>query len=356
MENNNKAFDILKGYKEIVWQEIKDYLERPVYPQSFKIPNEYSKDINSYWKIVRDYPERQGKYLRPSLTIMAAEAMGLDSKTTVKTAGAMQLSEDWILIYDDFQDRSLFRRGKPTLHKLYGPELAINAGISLQILIWDMLSDNDSLLGEKKSFLILKEFSKMLERTSDGQAIEKAWSLQGKTNYTENDWYFIADGKTAYYTIAGPLRLGAIMANASKKQLELLSVFGIHLGRCFNLVDDLLDLTSDYRGSGQKAGGDIVESKVTIPLIHLLKNSKSTDRENLLRIVKKDPDEKSGSEVLWVIEKMKEYKSLDYAQKLAKEYKNRALSMFEKDLGFLSRPEAREKLRTVIHFVLNREY
>jgi len=70
----------------------------------------------------------------------------------------MQTSEDWILNHDDFEDNSLERRGKPCLHRIYGPELAVNAGDALQVIMWKMLWDNNRVVGEKKAQKIAEEF------------------------------------------------------------------------------------------------------------------------------------------------------------------------------------------------------
>src|SRR3989344_2606983 len=125
--------EILETYKNLVWPEINSYLKDPTFPPSFRIPNRYREDVTHNWEIAKEYPLRKGKYLRPTLVMITAEALGSDRKSAIKTAAAMQVSEDWLLIHDDFEDNSSARRGKPTLHKIYGPELAVNAGDLLHV-------------------------------------------------------------------------------------------------------------------------------------------------------------------------------------------------------------------------------
>lgn len=341
----NNIEQILDEKKSLVWKEIQKYLKDPVYPKSFKIPARYKKDTDAYWKIVKEYPERQGKYLRPTLLLLTYEAMGKDQRHALNTAAAMQLSEDWLLIHDDLQDHSLMRRKKPTLHRMYGEELAINAGDSLQIIMWKILTDNILILGKKRAHLILNEFFRMLKRTADGQAVEMMWAKSKKMEFKDEDWFFIADGKTAYYTIAGPMRLGAILAGADRKQLESLTRFGLYLGRCFQLVDDLLDIEID-----------IYEGKRTLILSHLIRNAKSHDRKRILSIIAKTQQVKTEKEVAWIITKMYEYKSIDYARKIAKELKDKAYKIFKKELTFLSHQPVRGDLETLINFVLERQY
>ena len=289
---------ILKKYKSLVWPEINKYLKDPVYPTQFRIPNKYKKDVDLYWKINREYPLRQGKYLRPTLLVLTCEAMGGKIKDAVKTAAAMQMSEEWILIHDDIEDNSEKRRGEPTLHKIYGDELAINAGDSLQIIMWKIIND----LSLKR---ISEEFYTMLIRTTLGQGVEQIWTNQKPKTISDREYFFVADSKSGYYSIAGPMRLGAIIAGASRDQIEKITNFGLYLGRCFQLVDDILDLEQDKK-----------EGKVT------LANTKG----------------------------------INYARKLAEKEKQKAVEIFENKLNFLSREPARNELKKLIDFILERKY
>lgn len=356
LKNPHPAIKILESYKGLVWPEIKRYLKDPIYPQAFKVASKYKKERDFHWRLIKEYPQRKGKYLRPTLLMLTAEAMGAKTEKAIKTAAAMQVSEDWILIHDDFEDNSLERRGKPTLHRMFGNELAVNAGDSLQIIMWKILADNQAILGQKKTFGLIDEFYRILSRTTFGQSIEIKWSKENKAGLTDEDWFFIADGKTFYYTIAGPVRLGAIIAGANQRQLETLAEFGIYLGRSFQIIDDVLDLTSDFAGLKKQTGNDIYEGKRTVILGHLLRSTSPADKKKLISILCKKREEKNQKEVAWVIQKMKEYRSLDYARLLATKLKEKALFIFEKDLKFLSKQPSRKNLETLIHFVLEREF
>jgi len=290
--------NILEKYKALVWPEINKYLKDPVYPAQFKIPGKYKKDVDLYWQINREYPERKGKYLRPTLVFLTAAALGLPLKKATATAAAMQISEEWILIHDDIEDKSAVRRGGPTLHKLYGDELAINAGDSLHIIMWKIL--NDQALKA-----VNEEFYRMLMRTALGQGVEQIWTNNHKKDLSDAEYFFIADSKSAYYSIAGPMRLGAILAGASPDKIEKITEFGLYLGRCFQLVDDILDLEQDKK-----------EGKTTIASL----------------------------------------KGAAYAKKLAIEAKAGAIKIFNKKLGFLAHEPARSELKEIIDFILTRKY
>jgi len=348
---------VLEEKKKIVWREIEKYLEDLVkFPSYCQIPPKYQSLVHFHQKITSEYPERKGKYLRPTLVLLTAAAMGFPEEKAIRTAAAMQISEDWILNHDDIEDDSLERRGKPALHRLYGKELAINAGDALHILMWKILWDNRQVVGEEKAGEIAEEFFRMLNRTTLGQTIEIYWTKKNKVNLTDEDILFILESKTAYYTIAGPMRLGAILAGASGEQLEAIYEFGKPLGYCFQIRDDILDLTSDFAGLKKQTGNDIYEGKRTVMLSCLFRTARGEDKKRLLKIMTKKREEKTAQEINWVIGLMKKYGSLDYAQKLAEKFAKQALKIFEKKLGFLKHQPARDQLKAGIEFVLKREY
>jgi len=289
--------DTLNKTKKLVWPEIKKYLKDPKYPAQFLIPAKFKKEVDLYWKINNEYPERKGKYLRPTLVLLVASALGVNNKLILKVASAMQLSEEWILISDDIEDNSDKRRDKPTLHKMYGVELAINASDTLETIMWKIVTDC-------KNPLVFDEFYRIILRTTLGQGVEQIWTNK-KERLTDQKYFFVADSKSAYYSMAGPMRLGAISVGATKNQLEKITEFGLHLGRCFQLVDDILDLEQDKK-----------EGKTT------LANTKG----------------------------------IEYTKKLAIKEKDLAREIFDRDLKFLSHEPARTKLKELIEFILERKY
>lgn len=347
---------VLKEKRKLVWQEIQKYLKTPQFPGKIAVPPKYKKEMDFHWQMVCNYPQRLGKYIRPTLVLLTAEAMGVAEEKALKTAAAMQTSEDWILIHDDFEDASLQRRGDWTLHKIYSPELAVNAADGLHIVMWKMLWDNREVLGEQKAAEIAEEFYQMLTRTVFGQTVEIKWTQDNRQDLSDEDIYLILDGKTSYYTIAGPMRLGAILGGATPKQLEDIYEFGQSLGRCFQIVDDLLDLTSDFRGLKKQIGNDVYEGKRTLMLMHLLRKVRAKDKVSVQRILSKSRDQKTEDEVIWVIEKMKESGSLDYGRRVAEKFAKQAKKIFRNNLGFLRSQPARDQLEAIIEFIVKRDY
>jgi len=352
-----KFIDVLTRYRKIVWQEIENYLKLLNSFPSFCQPlKKYAKLVKFHQKLVADYPERKGKYLRPTLVLLTAGAMGFPLRKAIKTAAAMQISEDWILNHDDIEDDSWERRGKPCLHRLYGIPLAINAGDALHILMWRILGDNQKILGGKKAAEIDEEFCRMLSRTTLGQTVEIKWTQENKLDLKDSDILFILESKTAYYTIAGPMRLGAILAGATKKQLRSIYEFGKPLGFCFQIRDDILDLTSDFGGLKKQTGNDIYEGKRTIMLAHLLRTVSGNDKKRLISIIAKKREQKTEKEVNWVIQMMVKYGSLVYAQKLGEQLALKAKKLFKEKLSFLSCQPFRDQLLSGIDCMRERKY
>lgn len=354
-----KEFDfkgVLAEKKAIIWKEYRKYLAgstKPAYAQD-RI-QDYKEEDAFFWKTISDYPERQGKYVRGALILLVCEAMGVDQKKAVLTGAAMQASEDWILIHDDLEDCSPERRGGQALHRIYGAAQAINAGDALHILMWKMLCGNEKVLGAEKTFRIMDEMNNMLMRTTLGQSVEIKWMEENRTDLTDKDVFFVIGGKTTYYTICGPMRLGGIIAGLNEKQLNALFEFGTPLGRCFQIKDDLLDITSDFEGLKKQVGNDIFEGKRTLMLMHLLRKANMEDLGKITAILKKKREEKSEAEVKFIISKMHEYGSIRYGEEKAEELKNQALKAFDEKLGFLSCEPGRSKLRAAIKFILERK-
>ena len=354
-----KGFDfkeVLAEKKAVIWEEYQKYLvgkTRPAYSQD-RI-QDYREEDAFFWKTISDYPERQGKYVRGALILLVCEAMGVDQKKAALTAAAMQASEDWILIHDDLEDDSPERRGGHALHRIYGAAQAINAGDALHILMWKMLCDNEKVLGKEKTFRVMDEMNNMLMRTTLGQSVEIRWIEENKLGLSDDDVFFVIGGKTTYYTICGPLRLGGIIAGLDEKQMSALFEFGVPLGRCFQIKDDLLDITSDFEGLKKQVGNDIYEGKRTLMLMHLLRKANQEDLGKIMAILKKKRQEKSEAEVKFVISKMHEYGSIRHGEEKAEELKTQALRAFDEKLGFLGKEPGRSRLRAAIGFILERK-
>lgn len=207
-----------------------------------------------------------GKRLRPVLCLAAAESCGGDISNALAPASAVELMHTYSLVHDDLpaMDDDDLRRGRPTCHKVYGEGMAVLCG--------------DALLTE--SFIVLaktqptkrygtRDFISELAETGGSRKLigGQVMDLEGEgKKLTKRDLVRIHEAKTAAL-LTSSLRLGAMSANASPKQLEALSVFGRALGLAFQVIDDILDVTQSTEILGKTAGKDQASGKSTYPAI-----------------------------------------------------------------------------------------
>ncbi len=341
----------LKDYRRLIWEVVSQYIEPRPIPSISPLRDEENERF--FWKQIRDYPLRGGKYIRSILVVMTCEALGGKTEEALTTAAAMELSQNWILIHDDVEDQSTKRRGKPTLHLRYDVEHAINAGDGLHTIMWKALADNLTTLDVERVKLLFDEFHDMILRTCVGQTAElgfrERWDLEDK------DILYILDGKTGYYTIAGPMRLGAIIAGKHPQKDEKLFInineFGTNLGRSFQIMDDVLDVTSDFSGLKTR-GGDIQEGKRSLLLIWLLKKANRFDQKKILEIMNKPIGSRTETEIDLIITLMEEYGIIEDARNEARKYSDKSMEILNK---FPFSKEHREKFEKLIKFIIERK-
>ncbi len=214
-----------------------------------------------------------GKRLRPILCLAAAEACGGDIESAMPPACAVEILHTYSLVHDDLpcMDDDDLRRGRPTCHKVYGEGMAVLTG--------------DALLTE--AFLILAQTSPAKRYPTASYVAELALTggstkliggqvmdLEGEgKKLTKAQLVKIHESKTAAL-LATSIRLGAMTANATDKQLETLTVFGRALGLAFQVIDDILDVTASTEVLGKTAGKDLAVEKATYPAIFGLDKSR----------------------------------------------------------------------------------
>ncbi len=284
------------------------------------------KEVDLLYKMMRDYPARPAKGLRPFFCVATCKAMGGSEDDAVLTAACIELFQHWILIHDDIEDGSELRRGQPALHKKYGESLALNAGDALHARMWESLLRNEPRLGTARTLKVMKEFSRMVDETTEGQHMELSWVNERRWDLGEDDYFEMCSKKTSWYTVASPCRLGAIVANASEADLDRLLTFGIDLGVGFQIQDDALNLIGDPLKYGKASTDDLLEGKRTLMLLRMLELVDSSDKERVTAIMAKDRDSKTSEEIQFVLSLLKKYDTIAFAQRRAKELVETALA------------------------------
>ena len=305
-------------------------------------------------EMLRDYPGRGGKGLRPAILLATCEAFGGLEQDARPVAVAIELLHNALLIHDDIEDESDRRRNRPTLHRLWGTAPAINAGDALAVAALRPIHD-DTLLSSNVRRAVLDEWFTMAGATVSGQATELDWRSDPIRVVTPDDYLDLILHKTCWYTTIFPLRAGALIATRTAARLEDLSRFGFLLGAAFQIRDDLLDLLAvsgdDY---GKDAWGDIWEAKRTLALIHLLAEADAADRPELDAYLARSRSERTTDQVASVRAMMDRTGSVAFAQEFGRGIAAAAADAF--DVAFGSVPETHHSrfLFDLVGYMLSR--
>jgi len=314
-----------------------------------------TKEVDLLYRMMQDYPMRQAKGMRPFLCVTTCRAAGGTEDDALLTAACIELFQNWILIHDDIEDGSELRRGEPALHRKYGEALALNAGDALHARTWEAILTNEANLGLERTFAVMKEFSHMVNETTEGQHMELGWVVEKRWDLNEKDYYEMCTRKTSWYTIASPCRLGAIVAGEGGAVLGQLREFGIGLGIAFQIQDDSLNLTGDQKKYGKAKSDDILEGKRTLILLHLLAVANQGERDKIVSIMNKKREAKSASDVSYVLSLVDKYDAIGFARKRAAELMKEALVALN-GIRWTGDREAAEMLTSFARFAVEREW
>ncbi len=220
-----------------------------------------------------------GKRVRPLLTIAAAEALGTKTGAELPSC-ALECVHAYSLIHDDLPalDNDDFRRGRPTCHKVYGEAMAILAGDALLTAAFKILAELD-LAAENRVAMIaeLAAATGAVDGMIGGQAADL--EAEGKT-VTAEQLHGIHRAKTGAL-IRASVRIGALFGNAEPDAYRALDGYGRHIGLAFQIVDDVLDVTSTSEELGKTAGKDVKQGKATFPALYGIEESRRRARKHL---------------------------------------------------------------------------
>ncbi len=235
-------------------------------------------DMRRYlYELVGEYTAGSGKRHRPLICLLACEAVGGDPAKAWASAAAIEHFHTAALIHDDIEDSSLTRRGEPCMHVSEGLGLAINAGDLALALVCGTVVDDPGLEDAVK-LRVLAELVAMTTRTIEGQALDIGWARDDRFDLSVDDYLLMANHKTAFYSGAVPLAVGAIIGDASDEQVEVLRAFGMAAGLAFQIQDDVLNLVGGKEAKAKDFRSDVTEGKRTLVAIHALRNSARADR------------------------------------------------------------------------------
>ncbi len=282
-----------------------------------------------------------GKALRPTIALVAAEAVGAPAEAAVPGAVAVELVHNFSLLHDDVMDGDRERRHRPTVWALFGMGEAIIAGDALLALAQRVLLEDERPEGGQAAEVLNRATAEMIEGQSDDL------SFEARIDVSIDECLSMSTHKTAAL-LSAAAALGAILGGGDQRAVEALRSYGRHLGLAFQAVDDVLGIWGDPVVTGKPAANDLRQRKKTIPVVHALSSPSGAELKTL--ILNGDLTEGTLRRAVQIIE---ESGSREWALELAG--RNLAQSLAALEEGSLA-PKAADELGELAHFVVQRDF
>jgi geranylgeranyl diphosphate synthase type II len=283
--------------------------------------------INQYQEFIADYLESQyetkepknlyepihyilglgGKRMRPVLTLMSAEVFDADYKKALPAALAVEVFHNFSLIHDDIMDDAPLRRGNVTVHEKWDINTGILSGDAMLILAYQYF--------EKYEPAIFRDLAKLFSKTALEVCEGQQWDVdfETRTDVSIPEYLKMIQYKTAVL-VAAAMKMGAIIAETTEDNANLIYDFGLNLGLAFQLQDDYLDAFGNPETFGKQVGGDIIENKKTYLYLKALEFASNDQAKKLVDLFSIHPQDSS--------DKIEAVKEIFVASGAAQETKN----------------------------------
>lgn len=281
---------------------------------------------------------RQGKMMRPLLVVLMAKELGKVSVNSLRSAVTLELLHTASLVHDDVVDESGERRGQRSVNAVYDNKVAV--------LVGDYLLSTSLLQAAQTSNIHVVEIISRLGGTlSEGEVYQLA-NIRNE-HISEEAYFHIIYHKTAAL-FAACAELGAISAGGNADYVARAKRFGELVGLCFQIRDDIFDYYEDSK-IGKPTGNDMLEGKLTLPVIYAIQHADNERVTQLAARVKSG--EASAAEIAELVDYTKSHGGIEYAERRMRELHNEALQL----LDAWQNAEVRESLRGYIDFVVDRD-
>jgi octaprenyl-diphosphate synthase len=297
-------------------------------------------DVALVSEIGRYIQQGGGKRIRPALLLLACRLCGYVGDRSILLASVVEFIHTATLLHDDIIDEATTRRGRRSVNSRWGNDVTVLLGDFLYTKSMSMALSQDNLP-------ILRLLSDVTLRMIEGEILEIERDADLKM--TAEDHVDIIRRKTAHL-FSACMRIGAILGRVGPEREEALASYGLNLGICFQMVDDLLDFTADEKVLGKPVANDLREGKLTLPAIFVLRRGGPRGIELISAVVEdRGFGRVSADEVVRIA---RDCKALDEARELAEEYADRA----RRDLQAFDRSPYREALAALPDFILARDH
>ncbi|NOY96504.1 MAG: polyprenyl synthetase family protein [Chlorobi bacterium] len=320
----------LNEIKAPIVQELKDF--EPFFKNSLK------SDIPLLGTILNFIYRTKGKQLRPMFVFLSAKMHGDSNEMSQLAACSVELLHTATLVHDDVVDESYERRGSFSVYALWRNKLAV--------LVGDFILAKGLLMTlEKKCYNFLHLISRAVEEMSEGEILQMKKSR--KLDIDSEAYFEIIRKKTASL-IATSMAIGTASVTNDEELVEKMYHIGQDAGIAFQIKDDIFD----YQGKGvigKPTGNDIKEKKITLPLLYVLKNSDSSERKRILRLIKRK--NRDSAAVRELVKLVVEKGGIEYATKKMGDFREKAINAL---LEF-PESEARQSLIGLMEFITTRK-
>jgi len=237
----------------------------------------YQKEPNNLYEPIRYILSLGGKRLRPVLTLMATEVFDVDCQKALAAATAVEVFHNFSLIHDDIMDDAPLRRGNETVHEKWNINTGILSGDAMLILAYQYFEAYEPKIFQE----LAKLFSKTALEVCEGQQYDV--DFETRDDVTIPEYLKMIEYKTAVL-VAAAMQMGAIVAETTEENKNLIYDFGLNLGLAFQLQDDYLDAFGNPETFGKQVGGDIIENKKTYLYLKAMEYASANEKEQLLHL------------------------------------------------------------------------
>ncbi|WP_394758427.1 polyprenyl synthetase family protein [Flavobacterium sp.] len=281
-----------------------------------------TKEPKNLYKPIEYILSLGGKRMRPILTLMATEIFDVDCKKALAAATAIEVFHNFSLVHDDIMDDAPLRRGNETVHEKWDINTGILSGDAMLILAYQHFEEYEPIIFRD----LAKLFSKTALEVCEGQQYDV--DFETREDVTIAEYLKMIEYKTAVL-VGAAMKMGAIVAETSNENANLIYDFGLNLGIAFQLQDDYLDAFGNPETFGKQVGGDIIENKKTYLYLKAIEFAKTEEKEQLLHLFSIKPTDNTDK-ITSVKEIFNQTKASEATQKAIHDYTFKAFETLEK--------------------------
>lgn len=279
------------------------------------IVEQLHSDVDMVENIGHYIVDAGGKRLRPLLALLTGAALGGCGERHITFAAVIEFIHTATLLHDDVVDISTLRRGRPTANAEFGNAPSVLVGDFLYTRAFQLMVQLDDMA-------VLRHMADTTNTIAEGEVLQLVRA--GNPDTSEAEYLEVITRKTAVL-FAAACYGAATLSGRPQGECERLAAFGRNLGIAFQMVDDVLDYEGDPSAMGKNVGDDLTEGKVTLPLIHVMKNGTSAERA----LVREAIAGKTSARLAEVVAAVKRCRSCDFTLEQARGYHDEALASLD---------------------------